>query len=104
MSEMKTTTRTGHDNDSLHNTDNENRAPKRFVTEFGDGHLDCLDAGLIGRQFSIELINNRTLTGKLRFIGQYDLILTDSRTGQDILVFKHAIVSVYGNLDPEDRR
>ncbi|MEM3490205.1 MAG: hypothetical protein QXO75_11210 [Nitrososphaerota archaeon] len=78
----------------------ENRAPKRYITQFGNGHLDCLDAGLIGRQFSIELINNRTLTGRLRFVGQYDLILTDSRTGQDVLVFKHAVISIQGDLAP----
>ena len=49
---------------------------------------------------SFELSNNRTLTGKLKSFGQFDVVITYSRTGQDIIVFKPAIIMATGNLSP----
>ncbi|MEM0134840.1 MAG: hypothetical protein QXU18_06370 [Thermoplasmatales archaeon] len=83
--------------------DVENKASKRYISQFGDGHMDCLDAGLIGHQVTIELINGRIISGKLKFIGQYDLILMDGRTGWDILVMKHAVLTITGDLTPKPK-
>ncbi|MEM3191408.1 MAG: hypothetical protein QW292_04805 [Candidatus Parvarchaeota archaeon] len=81
----------------------ENKAPKRYITQFGDGHIDCLDANLIGRQVAIELVNGRIISGKLRYLGQYDLILMDSRTGWDVLIMKHAVLTITGDLTPKPK-
>ncbi|MEM4091069.1 MAG: hypothetical protein QXQ46_10105 [Thermoplasmatales archaeon] len=79
----------------------ENKAPKRYVTQFGDGHMDCLDASLIGRQITVELISGRIISGKLKYLGQFDLILMDNRTGWDILIMKHGILTILGDLTPK---
>ncbi|MEM4091042.1 MAG: hypothetical protein QXQ46_09970 [Thermoplasmatales archaeon] len=62
--------------------------------------IDNFGKHLLGRLLTLELTNNKTVTGKLKSFGQFDVIITETKSGQDILVFKHAIVSVYGNLDP----
>jgi len=41
-------------------------------------------------------MNNKTVTGKLKGYGQFEIMVTDSRTGQDYIIMKHAIVSVQG--------
>jgi len=43
-------------------------------------------------------MNNKTVTGKLKGYGQFDIMVTDSRTGQDLIIMKHAIESVQGDL------
>jgi hypothetical protein len=75
---------------------NENKAKLRFKTIHGPGHADNLDAILIGKILSFELINNRTIAGKLKALGMYDIVITDSRTGQDILIMKSAIITIQG--------
>ncbi len=70
----------------------------RFKTIHGMGHMDNLDSVLIGKILTIELANNKSITGKLKALGIYDLVLTDSKTGQDILVMKSAIMTVQGDL------
>ncbi|MEM0048870.1 MAG: hypothetical protein QW745_00770 [Thermoplasmata archaeon] len=87
--------------DSLLGIGIENKTPKRFVTQFGDEHMDCLDASLIECQITIELINGMIITGKLRFIGQYDLILMDNRTVWDVLIMKHGVLTIMGDLSPK---
>ncbi|MEM3192855.1 MAG: hypothetical protein QXU98_07615 [Candidatus Parvarchaeota archaeon] len=83
---------------------NENREQNfRYQTIYPNA-IDNFGKHLIGRLLTLELANNKTITGKLKSFGQFDVIITETKTGQDILVFKHAIVSVYGNLDPGDRR
>lgn len=72
----------------------------RFQSLWGMNHLDNLDRNLIGRILTFELINNRTYTGKLKALGMYDLVLTDSRTGQDIILMKAAVVTVQGDILP----
>ena len=47
---------------------------------------------------TIELMNNKTVSGKLKGYGQFDIMITDSRTGQDLIIMKHAIISVQGDL------
>ncbi|MGC9138257.1 MAG: hypothetical protein ACP5G5_04540 [Thermoplasmata archaeon] len=71
----------------------------RYQTIYG-GTIDNFGKHLIGRNLSLELSNNKTITGKLKSYGQFDVVITDSRTGQDVIVFKHAIVTATGDLSP----
>lgn len=81
-----------------HGTDTERSAPSfRYQTIF-PGQIDNFNKQLIGKILTLELLNNKTITGKLISFGQYDIIITDSRTGQNTLIFKHAIISVNGDL------
>jgi sRNA-binding regulator protein Hfq len=81
-----------------HGTDTEKSAPNFRYQTIYPGQIDNFGKQLIGKILTLELVNNRTITGKLVSFGQYDIIIIDSRTGQSILVFKHAIVSVQGDL------
>ena len=72
----------------------------RYQTVYPNS-IDNLGKHLIGRALSFELTNNKVVTGRMKSFGQYDLIVTDSKTGQDILVMKSAIVSVQGDLSPK---
>ena len=76
----------------------EDKAKARYVTPYGYGVLDNFGAHLVGKLLTIELANNKTVSGKLKGYGQFDIIITDSRTGQDLIIMKHAIVSVQGDL------
>jgi sRNA-binding regulator protein Hfq len=40
------------------------------------------------------------ITGKLRSFGQFDVMIIDQRTGQSIIIMKHAILTVQGDLEP----
>jgi len=79
-------------------THKEDKAKARYVTPYGYGVLDNFGAQLVGKLLTFELMNNRTVTGKLKGYGQFDIMVTDSRTGQDYIIMKHAIVSVQGDL------
>jgi len=79
-------------------THKEDKAKARYVTPYGYGVLDNFGAHLIGKLLTIELMNNKTVSGKLKGYGQFDIMITDSRTGQDLIIMKHAIVSVQGDL------
>jgi len=79
-------------------THKEDKAKARYVTPYGYGVLDNFGAHLVGKLLTIELMNNKTVSGKLKGYGQFDIIITDSRTGQDYIIMKHAIVSVQGDL------
>lgn len=72
----------------------------RFQSLWGVNHLDNLDKNLIGRILTFELINNRTYTGKLKALGMYDLVITDSRSGQNLIIMKATIVTVQGDILP----
>jgi sRNA-binding regulator protein Hfq len=63
--------------------------------------IDNLGKHLLGRILSFELTNNKVVTGRMKSFGQYDLIVSDSKTGQDVLVMKTAIVTVQGDLSPK---
>jgi len=76
----------------------QNRMPNRYNTPYGYGVLDNFGAHLVGRLLTIELMNNKTVSGKLKGYGQFDIMITDSRTGQDLIIMKHAILSVQGDL------
>jgi len=76
----------------------QNKMPARYNTPYGYGVLDNFGAQLVGKLLTFELMNNRTVTGKLKGYGQFDIMVTDSRTGQDYIIMKHAIVSVQGDL------
>ena len=76
----------------------EDKTKARYVTPYGYGVLDNFGAQLVGRLLTFELMNNKTVTGKLKGYGQFDIMITDSRTGQDLIIMKHAIVSVQGDL------
>jgi len=76
----------------------QDRMPVRYNTPYGYGVLDNFGAQLVGKLLTFELMNNRTVTGKLKGYGQFDIMVTDSRTGQDYIIMKHAIVSVQGDL------
>jgi len=78
----------------------EDKAKARYVTPYGYGVLDNFGVQLIGKILTFELANNKIVTGKLKGYGQFDVLLTDSRTGQDFILMKHAIVSVQGDLSP----
>ena len=79
-------------------THKEEKAKARYITPYGYGILDNFGSHLVGRLLTFELMNNKTVTGKLKGCGQFDVIVTDSRTGQDLIIMKHAIVSVQGDL------
>ena len=79
-------------------TDTEKSVPNFRYQTIYPGQIDNFGKQLIGRILTLELVNNKTITGKLVSFGQYDIILIDSRTGQSVLVMKHAIVSVQGDL------
>jgi len=79
-------------------THKEDKAKARYVTPYGYGVLDNFGAQLIGRLLTFELMNNKMVTGKLKGYGQFDIMVTDSRTGQDYIIMKHAIVSVQGDF------
>ena len=81
-----------------HGNDTERSAPNFRYQTIYPGQIDNFGKQLIGKILTLELVNNKTITGKLVSFGQYDIILMDSRTGQNVLVFKHAIVSVQGDL------
>jgi len=76
----------------------EDKAKARYVTPYGYGVLDNFGAQLVGKLLTFELMNNKMVTGKLKGYGQFDIMVTDSRTGQDYIIMKHAIVSVQGDL------
>ena len=81
-----------------HGNDTERSAPNFRYQTIYPGQIDNFGKQLIGKILTLELVNNKMITGKLVSFGQYDIILMDSRTGQNVLVFKHAIVSVQGDL------
>jgi len=74
------------------------RGQARYNTPYGYGVLDNFGTQLIGKLLTFELVNNKMVTGKLKGYGQFDIMVTDSRTGQDFIIMKHAIVSVQGDL------
>jgi len=76
----------------------ESKSSPRYRTPYGYGVLDNFGAQLVGKLLTFELMNNKTVTGKLKGYGQFDIMVTDSRTGQDYIIMKHAIVSVQGDL------
>jgi len=76
----------------------EDKMKARYLTPYGYGVLDNFGAHLVGKLLTIELLNNKTVTGKLKGYGQFDIMVTDSRIGQDLIIMKHAIVSVQGDL------
>jgi len=76
----------------------EDKTKARYLTPYGYGVLDNFGTHLIGKLLTIELRNNKTVSGKLKGYGQFDIMITDSRTGQDLIIMKHAIVSVQGDL------
>ena len=76
----------------------EDKTKGRYLTPYGYGILDNFGTHLIGRLLTFELVNNKTVTGKLKGYGQFDIMVTDSRTGQDLIIMKHAILSVQGDL------
>jgi len=76
----------------------EDKAKARYVTPYGYGVLDNFGAQLVGRLLTFELMNNKTVSGKLKGYGQFDIMVTDSRTGQDLIIMKHAIISHQGDL------
>ena len=84
-----------------HSTDTEKSATNFRYQTIYPGQIDNFGKQLLGRLLTLELMNNKTITGKLASFGQYDIIMIDSRTGQNILVMKHAIVSVQGDLSPK---
>ena len=81
-----------------HGTDSEKQIPNFRYQTIYPGQIDNFGKQLIGKMLTLELVNNKTITGKLISFGQYDIILIDSKTGQNILVMKHAIVTVQGDL------
>jgi len=82
-------------------TRKEDKAKARYVTPYGYGVLDNFGAHLVGKLLTIELMNNKTVSGKLKGYGQFDIMITDSRTGQDLIIMKHTIISVQGDLSPK---
>ena len=74
------------------------KASPRYRTPYGYGVLDNFGVQLIGKILTFELANNKIVTGKLKGYGQFDVLLTDSRTGQDFILMKHAIFSIHGDL------
>ena len=81
-----------------HGNDSEKSVPNFRYQTIYPGQIDNFGKQLIGRILTLELVNNKTITGKLVSFGQYDIIIMDSRTGQSILVMKHAIISVQGDF------
>jgi len=76
----------------------QDRMPARYNTPYGYGVLDNFGAQLLGKLLTFELVNNKMVSGKLKGYGQFDVIVTDSRTGQDLIIMKHAITTVQGDL------
>jgi len=76
----------------------QDRMPARYNTPYGYNVLDNFGAHLVGKLLTFELVNNKTVSGKLKGYGQFDIMVTDSRTGQDLIIMKHAIISVQGDL------
>ena len=76
----------------------QDRTGARYNTPYGYGVLDNFGAHLLGKLLTIELTNNKTVSGKLKGYGQFDIMITDSKTGQDLIIMKHAIISVQGDL------
>lgn len=76
--------------------------PNRYLTIFPNT-IDNLGKHLIGNLLSIEMINNKTITGKLKSFGQYDIMITDSTTGQDIIIMKTGILTIRGDLSIKDK-
>jgi len=74
----------------------QDRMATRYNTPYSV--LDNFGAHLVGKLLTVELTNNKTMSGKLIGYGQFDIMTTDSRTGQDYIIMKHAIVSVQGDL------
>jgi len=74
----------------------QDRMATRYNTPYSV--LDNFGAQLVGKLLTIELTNNKTVSGKLKGYRQFDIMITDSRTGQDQIIMKHAIVSVQGDL------
>ena len=70
----------------------------RYNTPYGYNVLDNFGAHLVGKLLTIELMDNKTVSGKLKGYGQFYIMVTDSRTGQDLIIMKHAIVSIQGDL------
>ena len=87
--------------DSPHGNGSEKSATNFRYQTIYPGQIDNFGKQLLGRLLTLELVNNRTITGKLVSFGQYDIIMIDSRTGQNVLIMKHAIVSVQGDLSPK---
>jgi sRNA-binding regulator protein Hfq len=71
----------------------------RFQTIYR-GQIDNFGKHLIGKVLSVELTNGKMITGKLRSFGQFDVMIIDQRTGQSIIIMKHAILTVQGDLEP----
>jgi len=89
--------------ENVENTPKEDRQKQdkgqfRYNTPYGYGILDNFGAHLVGKLLTFELMNNKTVTGKLKGYGQFDVIVTDTRTGQDLIIMKHAITTVQGDL------
>jgi len=89
--------------ENVENTPKEDRQKQdkgqfRYNTPYGYGILDNFGTQLVGKVLTIELMNNKTVTGKLKGYGQFDIMVTDSRTGQDYIIMKHAIITVQGDL------
>jgi len=76
----------------------EDKIQGRYRTPYGYGVLDNFGAHLIGRLLTFELVNNKIVTGKLKAYGQFDVIVTDTRTGQDLIIMKHAITTIQGDF------
>jgi len=79
----------------------EERGQGRYRTPYGYGILDNFGSHLIGRLLTFELVNNKMVTGKLKAYGQFDVIVTDTRTGQDLIIMKHAITTIQGDFSPK---
>ncbi len=71
----------------------------RFQTIYGR-EIDNFGKHLIGKVLSVELTNGKIITGKLRSFGQFDVMIIDQRTGQSIIIMKHAILTIQGDLEP----
>lgn len=75
----------------------------RYQTIY-NGAIDNLGRHLLGRILSFELINGKTVSGKMISFGQFDILILDSQTGQGIIVLKHAIAIVRGDMDPRTKK
>jgi len=77
----------------------QDRGQFRYNTPYGYGVLDNFGAQLVGRLLTFELVNNKMVTRKLKGYRQFDVMVTDSRTGQDCIIMKHAIITIQGDLN-----
>ena len=83
--------------------DSEKSVPRqdfRYMTIYS-GSIDNLGKHLLNRQLSFKLTDNSVITGKMISFGMYDIVVTDSKSGQHVLVMKSAIVTVHGDLAPK---